>query len=45
MVTHRLSMGASGRVISELVGVVLMPNLVLTVEEVPRRVAFPEFTE
>ena len=45
VVTHRLSMGASGRVISEQVGVVLMPNLVLTVEEVPRRVAFPEFTE
>lgn len=45
VVTHRLSMGASGRVISEQVGVVLMPNLVLTVEEVPRRMAFPEFTE
>ena len=45
VVTHRLSMGASRRVISEQVGVVLMPNLVLTVEEVPRRVAFPEFTE
>ena len=45
VVTHRLSMGASGRVISEQVGVVLMPNLVLTVEEVPRRLAFPEFTE
>ena len=45
VVTHRFSMGASGRVISEQVGVVLMPNLVLTVEEVPRRVAFPEFTE
>ena len=37
VVTHRLSMGASRRVISEQVGVVLMPNLVLTVEEVPRR--------
>ena len=45
VVTHRLSMGASGRVISEQVGVALLPNLVLTVEEVPRRVAFPEFTE
>ena len=45
VVTHRLSMGASGRVISEQVGGVLMPNLVLTVEEVPRRMAFPEFTE
>ena len=45
VVTHRLSMGASGWVISEQVGVVLMPNLVLTVEEVPRRMAFPEFTE
>ena len=45
VVTHRLSMGASGRVISEQVGVVLMPNLVLTVEEVLRRMAFPEFTE
>ena len=45
VVTHRLSMGASGRVISEQVGVVLMPNLVLNVEEVPRRMAFPEFTE
>ena len=45
VVTHRLSMGSGGRVISEQVGVVLMPNVVLTVEEVPRRVAFPEFTE
>ena len=45
VVTHRLSMGAGGRVISEQVGVVLMPNVVLTVEEVPRRVAFPEFTD
>ena len=45
VVTHRLSMGSGGRVISEQVGVVLMPNVVLTVEEVPRRVAFPEFTD
>ena len=35
VVTHRLSMGASGRVISEQVGVVLIPNLVFTVQEVP----------
>jgi len=45
VVTHRLSLGANGRVISEQVGVTLLPNLVLTVEEVQRRVAFPEFTE
>ena len=45
VVTHRLSLGANGRVISEQVGVTLLPNLVLTVEEVARRVAFPEFTE
>ena len=45
VVTHRLSMGSGGRVISEQVGLVLMPNVVLTVEEVPRRVAFPEFTD
>ena len=45
VVTHRLSLGANGRVISEQVGVTLLPNVVLTVEEVPRRVAFPEVTE
>ena len=45
VVTHRLSLGTNGRVISEQVGVTLFPNVVLTVEEVPRRVAFPEFTE
>ena len=45
VVTHRLSLGANGRVISEQVGVTLLPNLVLTVDEVARRVAFPEFTE
>ena len=38
-------MGANGRLISEQVGVVLMPNVVINVEEAPRRVAFPEFTE
>ena len=45
VVTHRLSLGSNGRVISEQVGVVLLPNMVITVEEVPRRLAFPEFTE
>lgn len=45
VVSHRLSLGTNGRVISEQVGVTLLPNVVLTVEEVPRRVAFPEFTE
>ena len=45
VVTHRLSLGANGRLISEQVGVVLLPNMVITVEEVPRRLAFPEFTE
>ena len=45
VVTHRLHMGANGRVISEQVGVVLLPNLVLSVEEVPRPVSFPELTQ
>ena len=45
VVTHRLHMGANGRVISEQVGVVLLPNLVLSVEEVPRPVSYPELTQ
>ena len=45
MVTHRLSIGANGRVINEQVGVVLLPNVALVVEEVPSQLAFPEFTE
>ena len=45
VVTHRLGMGRGGRLISEQVGIVLQSNLVLTVEEVPRPLAFPELTQ
>ena len=44
VVTHRLEMGASSQLISEQVGTVLQSNLLLTVEEVPRSLAFPELT-
>ena len=44
VVTHRFEMGASCHLISEQVGIVLKSNLVLTVEEVPRSLAFPELT-
>ena len=44
VVTHRFEMGASCNLISEQVGIVLKSNLVLTVEEVPRSLAFPELT-
>ena len=44
VVTHRFEMGASCQLISEQVGIVLQSNLVLTIEEVPRPLAFPELT-
>lgn len=44
VVTHRFEVGASYRLISEQVGIVLQSNLVLTVEEVPKSLSFPELT-
>ena len=42
VMTHRFEMGASSQLISEQVGTVLQFNLLLTFEEVPRSLAFPE---
>ena len=44
VVTHRFEVGASYRLISEQVAIVLQSNLVLTVEEVPKSLSFPELT-
>ena len=44
IVMHRLSGSGANRLISEQVGLVLLRQVLLTVEEVPRPVAFPELT-
>ena len=44
VVTHRFEVGASYRLISEQVSILLQSNLVLTVEEVPKSLSFPELT-
>jgi magnesium transporter len=44
VVMHRLCNGGSARLISEQVGIVLLSQVLITVEEVPRPLAFPELT-
>lgn len=44
IVMHRLSGSGANRLISEQVGLVLLSQVLITVEEVPRPVAFPELT-
>ncbi|NBO29823.1 MAG: magnesium and cobalt transport protein CorA [Synechococcaceae bacterium LLD_019] len=44
VVMHRLSSTSGNRLVSEQVGLVLLGKVLLSVEEVPRPVAFPELT-
>ena len=44
VVMHRLSGTSGNRLVSEQVGLVLLGRVLLSVEEVPRPVAFPELT-